>query len=294
MEFLSPILLEDYNQTLRQLPDDPFSSDQISYREVIKAHFLVCEYFESTTGHQSFHGVKDYNLLCSAVCRQKTEFGGRQKWNGKFEIMATLFFGLVRNHAFHDGNKRTALLVLLSHLYKNHRIPVDRQLEWENMTLSVAEGNWGSLGPSFDELKRKKDLSDADAAVLSIAKFLRKKTRKLDRQYNPVTYSQFEAAIKPFGYSFANPSGNYIDIVRNQTRRGLFFGRKTIEQRRICQIGFPGMKRVMSVNIIKDTLKKLDLVPEKGYDKEVVFGDSEPLFQLIRDFEGPLIRLQDK
>ena len=292
MQHLSPHLFEDYNRTLKQLPNDPFGRDQISYQEVIKAHYLICDYFESETGHRSFHGIKDLNMLCSAVCRQKTEFGGVQKWNGKYEVMATLFFGLVRNHAFHDGNKRTAVLVLLFHLYKNNRLLQCRQRELERMTVSVAEGKWQHFD-IFAKLKKKGKV-DADAAVLSIADFLKRESKQLNKQYRPVTFVQFEAAIKQFGFKFDNPSGNFVDIVKAQTKRSFPLGRKKTEFKKVCQIGFPGYKRGMGIETIKDTLKKLGLTPENGFDKDVLFGDSDPLFQLIHDYEGPLKRLQDK
>ena len=54
-------------------------------------------------------GVRDLNLLGSAIGRQSASFGGKTKYTNPVDICATLFYGLVKNHSFSDGNKRTAL-----------------------------------------------------------------------------------------------------------------------------------------------------------------------------------------
>lgn len=84
----------------------------LSEYDVLKAHYIVSDYFISE-GDQVVYGVKSFNLLSSAVSRQETEFGGVQKWSDEYHKMATLLYGITKNHAFEDGNKRTALLSLL-------------------------------------------------------------------------------------------------------------------------------------------------------------------------------------
>jgi len=53
-------------------------------------------------------GVKNYNLLSSAVHRQYTGFDNYYKYDTIFLNAASLAFGLAKNHSFHNGNKRTA------------------------------------------------------------------------------------------------------------------------------------------------------------------------------------------
>ena len=79
--------------------------------EVLKAHYIISDYFISE-GESVFFGVKSFDLLSSAIARQHVEFAGIQKWEDCYHKMATLLFGLDKNHAFEDGNKRTALLSL--------------------------------------------------------------------------------------------------------------------------------------------------------------------------------------
>ena len=257
----------------------------MSYEEVLRAHFLICDYFASELGVPSLCGVKNVGMLCSAVGRQKTSFGGKDKWTTPFEVMASLFFGLVMNHAFHDGNKRTALLVLLGQLYKNRRIPICNQDEFESMTVAVAEGNLGRF--RAEAWSGRSFVPAADAMVFGIADFLRRNTRKKNVDYKPVPFFQFDAAIRRYGYRLGSPSDNFIDIIRIGEDG---HGETTVLRR----IGFPGMKKVMAPGDIKECLKKLKLTPDNGYDWNVLFGESEPMFQLIHDFEAPLRRLRDE
>lgn len=66
---------------------------------------------ESTGG---IEGVRDYNLLDSALNAAFQTFDGIELYPTKEEKGARLGYNIVANHAFFDGNKRTGLLVMLS------------------------------------------------------------------------------------------------------------------------------------------------------------------------------------
>jgi death-on-curing family protein len=63
--------------------------------------------------------------LSMAVQRQFTSAGGVFKYKTVPEVGATLTFGIAMNHAFENGNKRTALVSLLILLNRNKTILVD-------------------------------------------------------------------------------------------------------------------------------------------------------------------------
>lgn len=65
------------------------------------------------------HGVRDVSLLASAAERPKMRFGGKALYKGIFEKAAAYFESLDKNHAFLDGNKRTAVLSTARFLYVN-------------------------------------------------------------------------------------------------------------------------------------------------------------------------------
>jgi death on curing protein len=83
----------------------------LSVREVYAFHDLAL------SEHGGMPGLRDAGLLESAVLRPKTayEYGAI----GSADLAAKLAFGLVSNHAFLDGNKRTALIASLTFLHLN-------------------------------------------------------------------------------------------------------------------------------------------------------------------------------
>jgi death-on-curing protein len=83
----------------------------LSLREVYAFHDLAL------SEHGGMRGLRDAGLLESAVLRPKRayEYGT----SDLAELAAKLAFGLISNHAFFDGNKRTALLASLTFLRLN-------------------------------------------------------------------------------------------------------------------------------------------------------------------------------
>jgi death on curing protein len=92
------------------------------------------------TEHGGLNGVRDMNLLDSAVAQPMAQFGGQFLNGDLFEMAAALHISLVLNHPFLDGNKRTALLAALTFLDLNG-LPIERPNQLlEDVTRQVAEG----------------------------------------------------------------------------------------------------------------------------------------------------------
>lgn len=54
-------------------------------------------------------GLRDENLLESAVYRPQVTFGGKELYPDLFSKVAALGYSLIQNHPFADGNKRTGV-----------------------------------------------------------------------------------------------------------------------------------------------------------------------------------------
>jgi death-on-curing protein len=120
--------------------DDAYETiDTIGLVDVLRAHFLIADYFYGEGYGIAGVGPRDANLLHSSVYRQFVSFGGKDKWTTSFEKCATLLYGLVKDHPFHDANKRTGLLTMLFFLNKMGRYPVVKQKELENFVVDIAE-----------------------------------------------------------------------------------------------------------------------------------------------------------
>ena len=52
-------------------------------------------------------GVRDENLLASAVLTPQSSFGGKSPYTDLIDVAAAYLFYICRNHPFLDGNKRT-------------------------------------------------------------------------------------------------------------------------------------------------------------------------------------------
>lgn len=298
MKNIAQHLKEDFERELKKIPsENSFASPLLSYKDVLRAHYLICDYFESITKTPSVFGVRSMDLLGSAIGRQRTEFSNHNKWQNEFEVMATLFFGLTKNHAFHDGNKRTALLCLLYQLYKYGRVPIIKQDSLEQLTVDIADGTVMKRN-NFNEFfkksgKTKKDISVEDQNVYYIASYIKKYSRKLDSSYKTLTYEEFNTVLRKFDCCLDEPSKNYINVYKNEVVKH-FLKKDEIKKRKVLQIGFPGWKKQVNSKALKESLKALELTPDKGFDNSVLFQEAEPLYKIIQDYEGPLSRLKDK
>ena len=84
-------------------------------------------------------GVRDIGLIDSAVNRPKATFGGEDLYLGLFEKAAASFHSVISNHAFIDGNKRTAVTAAAQFLYINGYELITSEEELEKFTLSIIE-----------------------------------------------------------------------------------------------------------------------------------------------------------
>ena len=91
-------------------------------------------------------GIRDRGILQSVVDRARNRLAHEPKAT-LFELAASLGVGFAKNHAFHDGNKRTALLATRAFLFLN-RYALEPAQENEVVTIiGVADGSIDE--PSF-------------------------------------------------------------------------------------------------------------------------------------------------
>ncbi len=91
------------------------------------------------------HGVsdvRDYPLLHSALERCKATFGGQDLYPGVLNKASALLHSLVMNHAFVDGNKRTAWQVTKRFLYANGYVIIAAQDEIVVLCVAVDDEGW--------------------------------------------------------------------------------------------------------------------------------------------------------
>ncbi|WP_338504439.1 type II toxin-antitoxin system death-on-curing family toxin [Sphingomonas kaistensis] len=256
------------------------SQQSLSLQDVLDVHFVIVDMFYGQSGGLGGVGPKDLGLLSSAVARQDSSFGGSARWDSLEEKVATLLYGIVLNHPFHDANKRTAFLAALYQLQSSGRyIKVSAEL-FENFLVSVAERSFRKM----EKYQRTfKDTEDAD--VMYIAHVIRGITRHVDRRDYNITFRELDRVLKRFDYCLNNPQGNYIDVCRLD---GNDAGHK------VCQIGFPSWSKQVTRQGIKTIRQATNLDVLNGVDSQVFFKDVEPVSQLLARYHEPLVRLADR
>ena len=86
-------------------------------------------------------GVRDENLLASAVNTPFQTFMGNDLYPSIYDKAAQLCYGIANNHPFTDGNKRTALHSMYVYLIINGFDITASQQDVENLIINVAAGN---------------------------------------------------------------------------------------------------------------------------------------------------------
>jgi death-on-curing protein len=107
-------------------------TDYLTVEQVLFIHMrLVAE-----TGGSP--GVRDLDLLASAVGRPQASFGGQDLYPTVFDKAGALLDSLVRNHPFVDGNKRVGIAAAGLFLLRNSVRLTASNAELEQFTLQVA------------------------------------------------------------------------------------------------------------------------------------------------------------
>ncbi len=96
------------------------------------------------------------NILESCLTTPFQQFGGKYLYEGLVRKAAILFYLMIKNHPFKNGNKRIAMMAMLYLLYKN-----EKWLEVDNQVLY-----------NFAKWVAASDPSVKDATTQAIEKFL--------------------------------------------------------------------------------------------------------------------------
>lgn len=107
---------------------------QFTIQDIYELHNQLEETFILSSG------VRDKNLLASAVNTPFQTFMGNDLYPSIYDKAAQLCYGIVKNHPFTDGNKRTALHSMYVYLIINGFDITASQQEVEDLIIDVAAG----------------------------------------------------------------------------------------------------------------------------------------------------------
>lgn len=261
-------LYKNYLHYYNMLEEIEYTGDRahLNFEDVLDAHYLICDHFLKKGEGIGGFGPKDFGLLSSAVARQVSSAGGQFVYSDFWDIAASLIFGLVNDHPFHDANKRTAFLCSVFFMLEHGFVPSADILQVEDFMVEIANFHHvngrhmrvDEIAPRFKTMFRRQD----------------------NRMSYIITFNELSGLLREHNFRLDNANGNYIDVMQ--------------DNRRVAQIGFPGWSREVSRNAIATVRKATGLTSENGYDAQVFFKGADPLKHLIGEYEAPLRRLADR
>lgn len=172
---------------------------------VIDVHNELVSVFAQENDPISPPGVKNADLLESACTRPVTSLGDIEKYPTFPEKMAALFHSLTKNHAFHNGNKRTALVTLLSTLHRNdyHLIGSIKDDDVYDLAVNV----------TADVFPHKGHNLSVDDVVQSLASWIRDNAERLNPRLSSMTRNEFIRRCEQAGARTKSVKGGSISIL---------------------------------------------------------------------------------
>ena len=111
---------------------------KLDTHQVLSLHKMMCK----VTGGPS--GLRDIGALESALYHAYASFEGKDFYPTIEEKAARQVYGIIRNHPFLDGNKRTGLFVMLIFLELDSIKLYFSQSELVELGMGIAEGKTDS------------------------------------------------------------------------------------------------------------------------------------------------------
>ena len=248
------------------------SLDYLTSDDIERVHWVLVDDFGESKDPIEPPGVLNRSMLESAAQRPKTALGPTHKYPTVAMAGAALLHSVVLNHAFHNGNKRTALVSILVFADRNgYRVNATEE-ELYNLLLTVAaHGLQDSAGNA---------VHGSDAEMLCIAQWLLGHLRAVQKQERSRKWNKFRQILNGYGCASNVLSGNKINIVR--TIDGVLL--KT-------QVGYRSEGTDVQINAVKKVRRDLQLDEEHGYPSDIFYRQDAKIPEFINKYRTLLRRL---
>ncbi len=161
-------------------------------------------------------GVKNRDLLESAVGRPFQSAFGQDIYPTVIDKAAALFHSLVANHPFHDGNKRTAVVSLQHFLLANGFLPLLSNQDFYELAKSTA--SYRERGVSHDEAldEIRKKLTTGTASFAEIRRQIARDRKEIEqKRVERGKFRRFlKRALKVATEEGRIPKAKYADYVK--------------------------------------------------------------------------------
>jgi death-on-curing protein len=220
----------------------------MNLEQIVYIHEYLVTYFANKDDPISPAGIKDKQLLESAVVRPFMSVNGEDAYPGIFNKASALFHSLINNHCFYNGNKRAALLSTLAYLGENgYWVTIATDDELFNFTRKTAAHEISS---------------DRNQELSVISDFFKDNSRRREAGEHTLKFNDLKEILNGFGYELGDTAkSGTLEIVQD--------GKVKVK---ILKKGRKGKEDYDKI-YINQLRKKLKLTPEYGVDSYLFYGD---------------------
>jgi death-on-curing family protein len=240
----------------------------LSAEQINEIHWAVVRDFAHSADPVDPPGIRDVDLFQAAVARPATAFAGQPKYPTVSLAAAALFHSIILNHPFHNGNKRTALVSLVTFLSEHGYVLTTEQDDLYDYVLRIADHKIVT--------DHKRDTYYADREMLAIARWLQREARRAERGERPLQYRRLKSILNEHGCQFEVLQGNRLNIRRGDLHTQVWYG---------------GDGRDANERIVHKIRGDLELDEVHGFDSAVFYRGEERIPDFITKYRGLLERL---
>jgi death-on-curing family protein len=262
VEVLPPSVTKPEQLSLPPLQWEVIGHEQplrlLSPDEIAGIHKCLEEDFASTADPIQPSGVQHQHLLESAAFRQFTSLGDTAKYPTVEMAAAAITHSVVLNHAFHNGNKRTAVVAMLVFLDENGMQLTCGEDDLFRLVLLVAQHRLVPRGAD----------DRADREVIEIARWIKKNSRRSEYGERVLKWVRLRRILAAFGgwTEFPGGGGNRINIHREiEVTRRIGRPRRQILS---TQVHYAGDGTEVERNTVSKLRKDLHLDDKHGVDSQ--------------------------
>ena len=239
--------------------------------DVEEIHLILVNDFKTSKDPIVPPGVRDRNLLESAVFRPHTSYGMENKYPTVAMSSGALLHSVVKDHPFFNGNKRTALVSMLVLLDKNGWVFTLGQDDIYNFVIALASNKLIK-----DKLVDNKPLADEE--VLAVARWLQHNSRKIRKSEKVLKFRELRKILTTYGCELEHPSGsgNRINIHCGDSS---------------TQIAYRNEGAEVAKNTIQKLRRELGLDEPSGYDSDIFYNRGPHIPRFINKYRKVLDRL---
>ncbi len=244
--------------------------DYLEARDIKSIHAVLVKHFSASKDPIEPPGVRDENLLESAASRPHTSLGKQAKYLTIPYIGAAYLHSIICNHPFHNGNKRTALVSLLSFLDLNKYILYTKLSEDDiyQTLIDIASKKLRSDHETYD---------DNDREIIGVAHWLRPNLRNTRAKDPILKWGQLQKILGHYGCEIsAATTGNAWNIKKGNKR---------------TQISVRNDGHDVDRETMRHLRSELNLMPADGYPSFIFYGKEQKVPDFINKYKDLLSKL---